>query len=259
MDLPSSQPLVHATALEHRFPAGTLALSGLNLEVPQGEFLAIVGPSGCGKSTLLRLLAGLLAPSAGKLSVNGVLPAKANQGSHRCGFVFQSPTLLPWRRIEANVRLPLELLGLPKAQARQRAQDLLAMVGLSESAKAFPAQLSGGMRMRVSIARALAVKPSLLLLDEPFAALDDITRNRLQEDLLELRRKEGFTTVLVTHNVAEAAFLADRVLVMTPRPGRITADIAIPFGTNRDTDLRTSPAMADLLREISHRLKEAMA
>lgn len=246
----ATPPLIRAHGLGHRFPNGLQALADLDLELLPGEFLTLIGPSGCGKSTLLRLIAGLLPAAQGQLERPPRLP---------CGFVFQSPTLLPWRTVEANVSLPLELEGISRRDAKERARELLSLVGLTDSVKAFPAQLSGGMRMRVSIARALAVRPSLLLLDEPFAALDDITRNRLQEDLLSLRSREGFTTLMVTHNIAEAAFLSDRVLVVTPRPGRIHAEVEVPFGPVRDTELRTSAELAAVCRAISHRLKECAA
>lgn len=250
MSLSTPDTWIRSLGLGHRFPSGLQALSGLDLELREGEFLSLVGPSGCGKSTLLRLVAGLLAPTEGRLERPSALP---------CGFVFQSPTLLPWRTVEANVVLPLELEGTPRSAAKDRARELLELVGLTDSVQSFPAQLSGGMRMRVSIARALAVRPRLLLLDEPFAALDDITRNRLQEDLLRLRAREGFTTLMVTHNIAEAAFLSDRVLVVTPRPGRIHAEVAVPFGPEREDELRTSAELAAVSREISHRLKECAA
>jgi len=254
MELQASTSLVRCQALEHRFSSGNRALSGTDLEVKDGEFLAIVGPSGCGKSTLLRLIAGLVTPTGGLIA-----RSRIDGGIPRCGFVFQSPTLLPWRNVQDNVRLPSELAGEPASKAREHARELLDLVGLGEVLESYPAQLSGGMRMRVSIARALAIRPALLLLDEPFAALDDITRNRLQEDLLRLRRLQGFTTVLVTHNIAEAAFLADRVLVMTSSPGRIHAEAILPFGPDRDAELRTSPELAASCREIAHRLREATA
>lgn len=252
MDLQPSMPLVLCQALEHRFPSGNLALSGTELDVRTGEFLAIVGPSGCGKSTLLRLIASLVSPTGGHVARFGI-----DGNAPRCGFVFQSPTLLPWRNVLDNVLLPSELGSESAPRARELARELLELVGLGEVLDSYPARLSGGMRMRVSIARALANRPEILLLDEPFAALDDITRNRLQEDLLRLRRLQGFTTVLVTHNIGEAAFLADRALVMTSSPGRIHAEVVLPFGPDRDAELRTSPELAASCREIAHRLREA--
>jgi NitT/TauT family transport system ATP-binding protein len=238
-----------------RFPSGTQALQGLDLVVGEGEFVSLVGPSGCGKSSLLRLVAGLLNPSEGALTVGGLAPIQARRTSHSCGFVFQAPTLLPWRSVRDNLLLPLELEGCPAADRRVRAAAWLERVGLADFADAWPAQLSGGMRMRVSIARALASRPRILLMDEPFAALDDITRGRLQEDLLDLRREFGFTTVFVTHNVSEAVFLSDRVAVMSARPGRVVGEVEVDFGTTRDADLRGEPAFAAKVREVGRLLR----
>lgn len=238
-----------------RFPSGTQALHGMDLVVAEGEFVSLVGPSGCGKSSFLRLVAGLLDPSEGELSVGGLAPTRARRTSHSCGFVFQAPTLLPWRTVRDNLTLPLELEGLPPSERRRRAAEGLERVGLTEFADAWPAQLSGGMRMRVSIARALASRPRILLMDEPFAALDDLTRGRLQEDLLELRREIGFTTVFVTHNVSEAVFLSDRVAVMSGRPGRVAGEVDIGFGARRDAELRGEAAFASKVRDVGRLLR----
>ena len=232
---------VSARDIGHVFPQGTRSLQSVSLEVGVGEFVSLVGPSGCGKSTLLRLVAGLLAPSEGTLRVDRA------QGT---GFVFQSPTLLPWRTVEDNVLLPSALRGVPRVERKSRARELLEMVGLSDVAGRFPAQLSGGMRMRVSIARALADRPRLLLMDEPFAALDDLTRSRLQEELLVLREREGFSTLFVTHNISESIFLSDRVLCFSPRPGRIVGEVSVPPGIRRDDDWRTDSVAADLSRVL---------
>ena len=251
--------LIVARNLDYRFSSGTEALHGVDFSLSPGEFVSLVGPSGCGKSTLLRLVAGLLPVKPGALTIDGAAPASARGTEHRCGFVFQSPTLLPWRSVEANLTLPLELEGVPKTRSRETAADWLSRVGLSDFAKAYPAQLSGGMRMRVSIARALASRPQILLMDEPFAALDDLTRGRLQEELLALREREGFTTLFVTHNVSEAVFLSDRVLVLSARPGRVIGTVSIPFGPRRDPDLRGEPEFAHLVRSVTHLLREAGA
>jgi NitT/TauT family transport system ATP-binding protein len=250
-------PIVLAQGTGLRFPSGTLALQGLDLQVGSGEFVSLVGPSGCGKSTFLRLVAGLLDATEGSIAVAGQDPTAARRSSHSCGFVFQSPNLLPWRTVFDNVLLPLELDGIALDERRRRTSLWLDRVGLSEFANAWPAQLSGGMRMRVSIARALASKPRILLMDEPFAALDDITRGRLQEDLLRLRAEEKFTTLFVTHNVSEAVFLSDRVFVVSSRPGRIAGEVPVEFEQARDSDLRGEPAFAAKVRQIGQILTKA--
>lgn len=219
----------------------------------------MVGPSGCGKSSFLRLVAGLVPATEGELTVGGMEPRLARRSSHSCGFVFQAPTLLPWRNVLDNLVLPLELDGLPSPVRRARAGEWLERVGLADFGRAWPAQLSGGMRMRVSIARALASQPRLLLMDEPFAALDDITRGRLQEDLLRLRREIGFTTVFVTHNVAEAVFLSDRVAVLSGRPGRVEGEVDVGLGEERDADLRGEAVFAAKVREVGHLLRRTGA
>ena len=247
---------VAARGLEKRFASGVEALRGLDLTVGSGRFASIVGPSGCGKSTLLRLVAGLDEPSGGSLAVDGRAPGRDRDGRPDLGFVFQDPTLLPWRSVARNVGLPLELRRNPDPG---RVDRLLELVGLAEFAGASPAQLSGGMRMRASIARALATRPRLLLLDEPFAALDEITRQRLNEELLRLWQEDGWTGLFVTHNVSEAVFLGQQVLVMSARPGRILAAIDVPFPYPRDPLLRTAPEFIGLAGEVSGRLAEAGA
>jgi NitT/TauT family transport system ATP-binding protein len=226
---------------------GTQALDGLSFEVPSGQFVSLLGPSGCGKSTALRLAAGLLAPDAGSVSYPS--------GKPEIGFVFQEPTLMPWADALANARLPLDLKHLPRGEADDRAARALARVDLAGFEHAYPRELSGGMKMRVSIARALAAQPKLLLLDEPFAALDEITRNALGDDLLKLWREDGLTVLFVTHSAAESSYLSQRVLVMTPRPGRIAADLVLPAG--RDT--RLSLPTIEAQRSISAALNKAMA
>jgi NitT/TauT family transport system ATP-binding protein len=228
---------------------GVAALGPLDLAVRKGEFVSLLGPSGCGKSTALRIIAGLGAPSSGTVRVarpeGEVLPG------HSIGFVFQEPTLMPWTNIRENVRLPLKLAGVPKADARARADQALASVGLADFADSFPRELSGGMKMRVSLARALVTDPDILLMDEPFAALDEITRFRLNNDLLALWRRLRKTVIFVTHSVFESVYLSQRVVVMTARPGRIQADIRIETVEPRGEEFRTSTAYGDYCRKVS--------
>ena len=204
------------------FANGVAALSGLSFQVSEGEFVSLLGPSGCGKSTALRLIAGLLAPDHGAIRWQGARP--------ELGFVFQEPTLMPWADALANARLPLDLKQASRADSEARAARALARLGLGDFLHAYPRQLSGGMKMRVSIARALAASPRLLLMDEPFAALDEPTRQSLNDDLLALSREDGITVIFVTHSVTEASYLSDRVLVMSPRPGRVKSEIVLPAG-----------------------------
>ncbi len=208
-------PLLRLRGIGHRFPGGVQALAGVSLEVMRGEVLCLLGASGCGKSTLLRIAAGLLEPAQGAVEWPGGRPP--------IGFVFQDATLMPWARALDNVALPLRIAGMPRAGRHARAAAALGALGLAGFERAFPAQLSGGMRMRVAIARALVTDPPLLLMDEPFAALDEITRWRLNDELLALRQARGTTIVFVTHSTAESAYLADRVAVLSPRPGRLSA------------------------------------
>lgn len=233
---------------------GVMALGPLDLAVRKGEFISLLGPSGCGKSTALRIIAELSAPSSGTVRVarhEGVsLPGHVQPG-HGIGFVFQEPTLMPWTSVRENVRLPLKLAGVPKAEARARADAALASVGLADFADAYPRELSGGMKMRVSLARALVTDPDILLMDEPFAALDEITRFRLNNDLLALWRSLGKTVIFVTHSVFESVYLSQRVVVMTARPGRIQADIRIDTVEPRGEEFRTSAAYSDYCRRVS--------
>ncbi len=233
----------------------------MDLRIDKGEFVAIVGPSGCGKSTLLRVLAGLVGPTAGRIEIAGLSPAEARRKLHEVAFVFQHPTLLPWRTVWGNVALPLELgRGSPSQAAPvapERMAEVIKLVGLSEFARAYPHQLSGGMQMRVSLARALVTRPDLLLMDEPFGALDDLTRNGLNEELLNLWSRDRWTGLFVTHNVGEAVFLSRRVLVLSRRPGRIVAEVEIPFAYPRVPELRAWPEFARLTGQIAARLAEA--
>jgi NitT/TauT family transport system ATP-binding protein len=228
-----------------RFSNGTEALREASLRIDGGDFMALLGPSGCGKSTLLRLIAGLDHPDSGTLRWD----AGAPPGPGEVGYVFQEATLLPWASAEENVWLPLRLRGVGRDAARDDIAAVLACVGLNGFETARPAQLSGGMRMRVSIARALVTKPRLLLMDEPFAALDEFTRHRLQEDLLLLWRDAGCTVVFVTHSIYEAAFLAGRIVLMTPRPGRIGQEIGSSL--SHDAGTRLDPAYTALVADVS--------
>ncbi|RQH11148.1 ABC transporter ATP-binding protein [Bradyrhizobium sp. RP6] len=233
---------------------GVTALGPFDLTVRKGEFISLLGPSGCGKSTALRIIAGLSAPSSGTVRVarheGSVQPGHLRPG-HGIGFVFQEPTLMPWTSVRENVRLPLRLAGVPKADARARADAALASVGLADFADAYPRELSGGMKMRVSLARALVTDPDILLMDEPFAALDEITRFRLNNDLLVLWRRLGKTVIFVTHSVFESVYLSQRVVVMTARPGRIQADIRVETVEPRGEEFRTSAAYSDYCRRVS--------
>ncbi|MFK4272200.1 ABC transporter ATP-binding protein [Streptomyces milbemycinicus] len=231
--------------VEKRFENGTTALTGLELSINPGEFVAVVGPSGCGKSTLLRLASGL------DDATGGLVHAPADS----VGYVFQDPTLLPWRTVLANVELPAELTGTAKAERRERALDALRLVGLEGFEKQLPGQLSGGMRMRVSLARALMARPSLFLLDEPFGALDEMTRLRMQEELQRIYAETGFAALFITHSVTEAVFLADRVVVMSARPGRITASLEVPFPHPRPAKLRYDPEFGRIAGEVSAALR----
>jgi NitT/TauT family transport system ATP-binding protein len=240
-------------AVSKRFGAGTLALDDITTRVETGDFIALLGPSGCGKSTLLRLLAGLEAPSSGQISWD----AGHAPGAGEVGFVFQDATLLPWANAAENVFLPLRLRGRQRVEADTDVAAALAQVGLSEFAHARPKALSGGMKMRVSIARAMVSQPLLLLMDEPFAALDEFTRHKLQEDLHSLWLQTGRTIIFVTHSIYEAAYLANRILVMSPRPGRIAADIASNV-TESPTERRGSPSYIALVREITDTFRRVM-
>jgi NitT/TauT family transport system ATP-binding protein len=251
-------PLVAAAGLSLEYP-GLQAIADIQLTIPAGQFVSIVGPSGCGKSTLLRIIAGLLSPTSGSLNVSGLTPTEARRQTTRTSFVFQDPTLLPWRNVSDNVALPLELLGEKVPGFDPRIAIATRLVGLEDFTDRYPRQLSGGMRMRVSLARALVTLPELLLLDEPFAALDDITRGQLNEELLGLWRRARWTGIFVTHNISEAVFLSRRVMVMSPRPGRIIADVTVPFPAERTAELRATAEFAALVGEISSRLRRACA
>ena len=234
------------------YDSGVAALGPIDLDVGEGEFVSLLGPSGCGKSTALRLIAGLNAPTAGSVGVchrNG-----RRRGGHSIGFVFQEPTLMPWTSVRENVRLPLKLAHTSAEEANPRVSEALTRVGLSEFADAFPRELSGGMKMRVSLARALVTDPDILLMDEPFAALDEVTRFRLNNDLLSLWRNLRKTIIFVTHSVFESVYLSQRVVVMSSRPGRIHAEFRIDASESRDEDFRTSAEYASYCRMVSNAL-----
>jgi NitT/TauT family transport system ATP-binding protein len=233
------------------FRNGTAALAHLDLTIRRGEFLTLLGPSGCGKSTALRLIAGLETPTRGTITRH--LPVHADA----IGFVFQEPTLMPWATVTDNVRLPLRLRNMGGDEARKRVEALLALVGLEGFAKAYPRELSGGMRMRVSIARALVLRPALLLMDEPFAALDEISRFKLNDDLLRLKDELATTIGFVTHSVYESVYLSSRIAVMAPRPGTVVEDMAIPELPRQDR--RMSPAYLALCRQVSEALARGVA
>ncbi|GAA2242964.1 ABC transporter ATP-binding protein [Rarobacter faecitabidus] len=234
------------------------ALSDVSLQVAAGEFVSLIGPSGCGKSTLLRLIADLDQPTSGAIEVFGK-PARTAREGGDYGIAFQQAGLLPWRSVQANIELPLELHGVGKAARRERARELLDMVGLAEFAGHQPAQLSGGMQQRVAIARALAEKPSLLLMDEPFGALDEMTRERLQTELLRIRADTNAAVVFVTHSIPEAVYLSDRVVVMSPRPGRVTEIVPVSLGraADRDDDLREDGQFFDGVAAVREALHSA--
>ncbi len=246
-------PIVKFTSLKKRYGAGPWVLDAVNLTVNAGEFVALIGPSGCGKSTVLKLVSGLNPPTEGGIEVLGTRPRLARD---RQAFIFQDATLLPWLTVQRNAELPLRLRGLPAAERRSRAAGMLARVGLAPNAGYYPRQLSGGMKMRASIARALTLAPELLLLDEPFGALDEMTRNRLNEELLALREQTRFTALFVTHSVSEAVFLSDRVVVMAANPGRIHAEVRVGFEYPRRAGLRGQPEFQEKVNEVTGRLHE---
>ena len=242
------KPIFTSKAVGLTYPDGTDALINTSVSVAAGEFVSIVGPSGCGKSTLLRLASGLIAPTSGSIDRSGSVQ-----------FVFQDSTLLPWRSVRRNVSLNLELQKVEKSEIDERTNNALALVGLLDSAEKLPRQLSGGMKMRTSLARSLVCEPELYLFDEPFAALDEFSRERLNLELRSMMSTRSAASLFVTHSIAEAVFLSHRVLVMSPRPGTIVQEFAIPFGPDRQQDLRYSPEFARLSGEIAQSLRELIA
>jgi NitT/TauT family transport system ATP-binding protein len=250
-------PAVEVLSAHKTYPNGTVALQPVELTVQEGEFITLLGPSGCGKSTLLKMVAGLLEPTDGRLLLWRKPVQQLDEAGKRMAFVFQAPTLMPWASVAANVRLPLDLAGVPKADAEQRVQDALALVGLSKFASALPRNLSGGMQMRVSIARSLVVQPQLLLMDEPFGALDEITRHKLDADLLALWREKKLTVIFVTHSIHEAVFLSNRVVMMAARPGRIVEEVVIDEPYPRSPDFMVSPHFAQYAKRLQDSLLRA--
>jgi NitT/TauT family transport system ATP-binding protein len=254
----SPLPIVDLRGVGKRFANGLEALAGIDLTVKRGEFLSLLGPSGCGKSTLLRIVAGLIPPSDGtcQLAMGGQTGHRVAAG--RVGFVFQDPTLMPWSTVANNVLLPFRIVGRLGAKERERAASAISAVGLAGFEQAYPRELSGGMRMRVSIARALVTDPDLLLLDEPFAALDEITRHALNDDLLRLWEERRPTILFVTHSVFESVYLSTRIAVMTARPGRVSADLPVALPHPRDRATRSSPDYIAMCDRVSAELGKAM-
>jgi len=253
---PPGAPVVEARGLDLVFQTAdgpVQALRDVSLTVGRGEFVSFIGPSGCGKTTFLRCVAALERPTSGTLTVNGMSPDAARR-ARAYGYVFQAAGLYPWRTIEGNVRLPLEIMGFPRAEQASRAKAVLDLVDLAGFARKYPWQLSGGMQQRASIARALAFDADILLMDEPFGALDEIVRDRLNEELLRLWARTGKTTLFVTHSIPEAVFLSTRIVVMSPRPGRITDVIDSPLPRERPLDIRESPEFLSL----AHRVREGL-
>jgi NitT/TauT family transport system ATP-binding protein len=250
-------PAVAVAGAAMTYPDGTHALHPVDLHVAPGEFLTLLGPSGCGKSTLLKMMAGLLEPTQGHVALWGQPVRRATDAGRRLAFVFQSPTLMPWASVRSNVRLPLDLAGVPAAEAQDRVDEALALVGLADFAGALPRTLSGGMQMRVSIARSLVTQPQLLLMDEPFGALDEISRNRLDAELLDLWKSRGLTVVFVTHSIHEAVFLSNRVVMMAARPGRVVDAFVIDEPYPRQPEFTVSARFSQYARRLQDSLLAA--
>ena len=258
---PTSSRVVSAHSLDLTFPSpdgAVHALSDISLDIAEGEFVSFIGPSGCGKTTFLRCVAALEQPTGGDLTVNGMTPDEARQ-ARAYGYVFQAAGLYPWRTIGRNVTLPLEIMGYPKAERRERMERVLELVELDQFAGKYPWQLSGGMQQRASIARALAFDAPILLMDEPFGALDEIVRDRLNEELLSLWARTNKTMLFVTHSIPEAVYLSTRIVVMSPRPGRITDVIESPLPRERPLDIRDTPEFLAVAHRVREGLREGMA
>jgi NitT/TauT family transport system ATP-binding protein len=245
----ASAPALSFSGVSMVFPDGTRALRETSFDVFAGEFVTVVGPSGCGKSTLLRIASGLNPPTTGSVTVD----------RSSLGYVFQDPTLLQWRNVQRNVELMAELESIPKAERRSRATEAIELVGLKGFEEKFPKQLSGGMKMRASLARSLVLEPKVFLFDEPFGAVDEITRERLNDEVISLFNRKGFAGLFITHSIYEAVFLSTRIIVMSARPGGIVGEFAVPFAYPRSPELRFDPAFAALAGEVSHALRGAHA
>jgi NitT/TauT family transport system ATP-binding protein len=250
-------PAIEVLSAEKTYADGTHALQPVDLGIAEGEFVTLLGPSGCGKSTLLKMIAGLLEPSNGRLLLWRKPVSLTEASAQKLAFVFQSPTLMPWASVQANVRLPLDLAGVPRAEADTRVTDALKLVGLDRFAAALPRALSGGMQMRVSIARGLVTEPQLLLMDEPFGALDEITRHKLDSDLLDLWAKKKLTVVFVTHSIHEAVFLSTRVVMMAARPGRVVQEFHIDEPHPRSADFMVTPQFSKYAKQLQDSLLRA--
>lgn len=249
-------PQVYFNGVQKRFGSGPIILDDINLGIDSGEFVSLIGPSGCGKSTLLRLISGLTPHTDGEIVIEGMTPEKARS---EMAYIFQEANLLPWLRVQKNVELALKVCGhVDKHRRKEIADKMIDLVGLSDARRRFPHQLSGGMRMRVSIARALSLSPRILLLDEPFGALDEMTRDRLNEEILEIRSKENWTAFFVTHSVSEAVFLSSKIVVLSANPGRVAEIIDVPFPYPRTAELRESTAFLDLVRRTSMSLRSVL-
>ena len=259
MNTTRPRALVRLSHVHKTYGNGTVALQDLNLDIHANEFVSLLGPSGCGKSTALRLIAGLGEVSSGDIDWPTAQYDALARPQREIGFVFQEPTLMPWATVFDNVALPFTLKDRPKGEVPDRVAEALKMVGLERFAKSYPRELSGGMKMRVSIARALVMRPKVLLMDEPFAALDEITRFKLNNDLLELWNKQRWTVVFVTHSVYESVYLSTRIVVMAARPGRIVGELGVDAGYPRGTAFRTSQPYNDACRRVSELLDDAMA
>lgn len=246
-----TNPVISLKNVNKIYKNGTVALQDMNLEIAASEFISLVGPSGCGKSTVLRIIAGL-----GRMN-SGSIEWGAQRSHHKLAYVFQESALMPWATVVDNVLLPLKLAKIPKPEAIAAVEEAISLVGLQGFEQAYPRELSGGMKMRVSIARALVTKPDVLLMDEPFGALDEMTRSKLNSDLLHLWSQLRWTVIFVTHNIYESVYLANRVVVMAARPGRVVAEVSIDAPYPRDEEFRTDPLFNHYCREVSHRLSEA--
>jgi NitT/TauT family transport system ATP-binding protein len=255
MNADAGVPEIEIAGVTKQYGSARAVLESIDLTVAKQEFISIIGPSGCGKSTILKLIAGLAAPTSGTIRVDGMTSQNARE---TISFVFQDATLLPWRTVTENIGLGLELEHVPNDQRKKEIAALLELVGLKHVAGAYPRELSGGMKMRVSIARALATNPRLMLLDEPFAALDEMSRNRLNEEVLRLRAEQNWTAVFVTHSVSEAVFLSDRIVVLAPNPGRVHAEFQVELPSPRTSAIRNSEEFDAIVSRVSHTLRETL-